>query len=68
MKGDIAVAGFMLTAAEWQELDPQSRAQLVAVITRREDPRLARWSGEFAVVGDEPTTETLSALAACKAT
>ncbi|HEY4182324.1 MAG TPA: hypothetical protein VGM90_36075 [Kofleriaceae bacterium] len=68
MKGDIAVAGFMMTAEEWQELDPQSRSELVAVITRRDEPRLARGSGEFAVVGDEPTTETLSALAACKAT
>jgi hypothetical protein len=28
----------MLTAEEWQELDPQSRAQLIAVATRRADP------------------------------
>ena len=37
MKGDIAFVGFMLTADEWQELDPQSRAQLIAVATRRAD-------------------------------
>ena len=42
MKGDIAFVGFMLTADEWQELDPQSRAQLIAVATRRADPLLER--------------------------
>jgi len=40
MKGDIAFVGFMLTADEWQELDPESRAQLIAVATRRADPAL----------------------------
>jgi hypothetical protein len=40
MKGDIAFVGFMLTADEWQELDPQSRAQLIAVATRRVEPAL----------------------------
>jgi hypothetical protein len=40
MKGDIAFVGFMLTAEEWQALDPQSRAQLIAVATRRADPLL----------------------------
>jgi hypothetical protein len=39
MRGDIAFVGFMLTADEWQELDAQSRAQLIAVATRRGDPR-----------------------------
>ena len=42
MKGDIAFVGFMLTADEWQELDAQSRAQLIAVATRRADPRFER--------------------------
>ena len=37
MKGDIALAGFMLTAEEWRGLDSVSRAQLVAAATRRED-------------------------------
>jgi hypothetical protein len=40
MKGDIAFAGFMMTADEWQELDAGSRAQLIAVATRRADPFL----------------------------
>lgn len=35
MKGDIAFAGFMLTAEEWQALDGETREQLVAVATRR---------------------------------
>lgn len=37
MKGDIAFAGFMLTAEEWQALDADARAQLIAVATRRHD-------------------------------
>lgn len=40
MKGDVALAGFVITAEEWQAFDPVSRAQLVATITRREDPWL----------------------------
>ncbi len=28
MKGDVALAGFVLTAEEWQALDPASRAAL----------------------------------------
>jgi hypothetical protein len=39
MKGDIAFAGFVLTAEEWQALDTDARAQLIAVATRR-DPWL----------------------------
>lgn len=35
MKGDIAFAGFMMTADEWQALDSETRAQLVEVATRR---------------------------------
>jgi hypothetical protein len=46
MKGDIAVAGFRMTAEEWQSLDPASRAELVAVITRRDEAvQLAAGSG-----------------------
>jgi hypothetical protein len=41
MKGDIALAGFVLTAEEWAALDPLSRAQLVAAATRRDDPWIA---------------------------
>ena len=35
MKGDIAFAGFLLTADEWQALDRETRAQLVETVTRR---------------------------------
>jgi hypothetical protein len=41
MKGDIGFAGFLLTADEWQELDVEARAALIAVATRRADPWLA---------------------------
>ena len=37
MKGDIALAGFVLTHEEWQSLDPQSREQLL-MAARREEP------------------------------
>ena len=38
MKGDIALAGFVLTAEEWQALDAASRAELVAAAARHDDP------------------------------
>ena len=38
MRGDISLAGFVLTAAEWEELDPLSRAQLVADEWQARDP------------------------------
>jgi hypothetical protein len=38
MKGDIAFAGFLLTADEWKALDEEMRAQLIAIATRRADP------------------------------
>jgi hypothetical protein len=37
MQGDIALAGFMLTAEEWNALDAPSRALLIAVATKPED-------------------------------
>lgn len=40
MKGDIALAGFVLTHEEWQELDPQSRVQLLTAAF----PREPRWA------------------------
>lgn len=58
MKGDIAFVGFMLTADEWQALDTEARAALIAVATRRSDPwlglaesiePLAEGSGPFEV-------------------
>lgn len=51
MKGEIAVAGFVLTAEEWQSLDAASRAELEAVITRRDEPRFARGSGPIPFEG-----------------
>ena len=33
-KQDIALAGFLMTADEWSELDPQTRAELVAVVPK----------------------------------
>jgi hypothetical protein len=41
MKGDIALAGFVLTAEEWAALDSESRAQLLAVALRRDEPWIA---------------------------
>jgi len=37
MKGDIALAGFVLTAAEWEALDAKSRSQLVAAAIGRDE-------------------------------
>jgi hypothetical protein len=37
MQGDIALAGFMMTAAEWKALDAPSRALLLAIATKPED-------------------------------
>lgn len=57
MKGDIALAGFVLTKEEWHALDAASRAQLVsAALPRDEDPPgpLARGSGPIELVSDEP--------------
>ena len=37
MNRDIALAGFLLTAEEWQSFDPAARAQLMAMVSRREE-------------------------------
>ena len=37
MQGDIVLAGFVLTAAEWHALGPEVRAVLVAAATQRDD-------------------------------
>jgi hypothetical protein len=61
MKGDIAFVGFMLTADEWQQLDTEARASLIAVATRRADSalepprRLAEGTGKHEAVAGEPT-------------
>jgi hypothetical protein len=57
MKGDIALAGFVLTAQEWQELDAVSRAQLMAAMSRRDDPWVVAGStGLLAEQGGEERT------------
>jgi hypothetical protein len=35
MQGDVALAGYVLTAEEWQALDAASRAQLVEAAAER---------------------------------
>ena len=57
MRGDIAIAGYMITAQEWNAFDALARAQLCAVITRREDaavdaPALAIGSGAAVETAD----------------
>ena len=37
MQGDIALAGYMMTADEWKALDAPSRALLVAIAAKPED-------------------------------
>jgi hypothetical protein len=37
MKGDIALAGYLLTADEWEALDAPSRALLAALAGRHDD-------------------------------
>jgi hypothetical protein len=54
MKGDIAFAGFVLTAEEWRQLDPKSRAQLIAVATRQPDPLRVEGSGAHEIIELEP--------------
>lgn len=66
MKGDIAVAGLMITAEEWQALDAASRAQLVAVITRQD--QLAAGSGPIPLAeGTNAALDALDALGAPEA-
>lgn len=36
MKGDIALAGFVLTAEEWEALDVASRVSMIAAVMRRD--------------------------------
>ncbi len=40
MKGDVALAGFVLTAEEWRALDPASRAALEEL--NRQDAEVAK--------------------------
>lgn len=51
MKGDIALAGYLLTAEEWQSLDTRSRALLITAASRRDDAWMV--SGPIVLPGDE---------------
>ena len=57
MKGDIALAGFVLTAEEWKELDPVSRAQLVHAAMRRDEPWVATAAGSGPITLAPPEDE-----------
>jgi hypothetical protein len=54
MKGDIAIAGFLLTAEEWQAFDADARAQLIAAVARRGDGAV---SAPLGGVISEPTDD-----------
>ncbi len=56
MKGDIALAGFVLTKEEWQALDPVMRAQLLSAATQGWAPSAAG-SGPIDVPADEDLTK-----------
>jgi hypothetical protein len=56
MQGDIALAGLLLTAAEWEALDDRARTQLLAAATGRDDLWIvAEISGAIAVPRDPAT-------------
>jgi hypothetical protein len=38
MRGDIELAGFVITQDEWRHMDRTQRAQLVRAATRRDEP------------------------------
>ncbi len=59
MQGDIALAGFVLTKEEWQALDAVSRAQLVSVALRPDEPSAptAAGSGPIELSTDAETTK-----------
>lgn len=54
MNRDIALAGFLLTAEEWQSFDPAARAQLMAAASRREEAWVA---APLAGLISEPTDD-----------
>lgn len=38
MRGDIELAGFVITRDEWARMDRRARAQLVRIALRRDEP------------------------------
>jgi hypothetical protein len=59
MPGDIALAGFMMTAEEWAALDAPSRALLLSIDTKPDDFAQDEAVVEIAVyaVGTAPITD-----------
>jgi hypothetical protein len=60
MKGDVALAGYLLTADEWEALDAPSRALLAALAGRHDDAWVV--SG-ITASGSEPARMTASVVA-----
>lgn len=57
MKGDIALAGFVLTQEEWLALDAVTRAQLVAAATTPEVDLVVRSGNGQSEGGERGTWE-----------
>lgn len=57
MNRDVALAGFLLTAEEWQSFEPTARAQLMAVASRREEAWVV---APLAGMVSEPTDDEAS--------
>jgi len=47
MKGDIALAGYVLTAEEWEALDAVSRVTLIAAAMRSDRPAAVPEPSQF---------------------
>jgi hypothetical protein len=57
VRGDIVVAGLKISAEEWQELDPRTRAELEAVmLEERPKPRFVVYIAGGRVVDDNDVT------------
>jgi hypothetical protein len=52
MRSDIALAGFVLTPAEWDSMDVVARVTLLAVALRRDEPWIASAPAHVAVEAD----------------
>lgn len=57
MKGDIELAGFVISQEEWKGMDPRHRAQLVRAATRRDEP----WIAPRRDAGQGPTSVAITA-------
>jgi hypothetical protein len=57
MKGDVALAGFLLTAEEWAQLDPDARSQLLSAALRPEPSASPVPQRPAIAVGSGPVAE-----------